>query len=115
MATQQLLEWACERGARFSDKLEVRDGERGRGVFATHDIEVGEELLHLPASLAVRPWLLPRCAAAAFERPTRLTGSSGQHSAPPPAAVCRCAAAAAAPLLPLGAPADVSAGRAGRG
>ena len=50
-----LLAWARERGARWSDKLEIRNGARGRGVFTKTPIPVGELLLSLPATLAVRP------------------------------------------------------------
>ena len=44
-----LRDWCCERGAEWSPTLEVRDGERGRGVFATAPIKEGELLLRLPA------------------------------------------------------------------
>ena len=50
-----LRDWCCERGAEWSPTLEVRDGERGRGVFASAPIEEGELLLRLPASLIIQP------------------------------------------------------------
>ena len=50
-----LRDWCCERGAEWSPTLEVRDGERGRGVFATAPIKEGELLLRLPASLIIQP------------------------------------------------------------
>ena len=50
-----LREWCCERGAEWSSTLEVRDGEHGRGVFATASIKEGELLLRLPASLIIQP------------------------------------------------------------
>lgn len=50
-----LIEWARARGAKWSTHLEVRDGSRGRGVFAKAPIKNGELLLRLPMALAVRP------------------------------------------------------------
>ena len=50
-----LRDWCCERGAEWSPTLDVRTGERGRGVFATAPIKEGELLLRLPSSLTIQP------------------------------------------------------------
>lgn len=59
----QLVDWAKERGAAWSDSLEVKDGPvHGRGVFcAGSPIKKGELLLRLPHALAVGP--MPPVAA----------------------------------------------------
>ena len=49
-----LLEWARKQGAHWSSNLEVREGERGRGVFASVDISQGDLLLRLPICLAIK-------------------------------------------------------------
>ena len=50
-----LISWARQRGAEWSSSLDVKDGARGRGVFANRPIRPGDLLLRLPTSLAVRP------------------------------------------------------------
>lgn len=50
-----LLAWGRSSGVHWEVTLEVRDGRRGRGVFASAPIERGTLLLRLPLELAVHP------------------------------------------------------------
>ena len=50
-----LIESCAQRGARWSALLEVREGPRGRGVFAKQAIAHNDLLLRLPLSMMIHP------------------------------------------------------------
>ena len=64
------LAWAEGLGAHWHAALEIRDGPRGRGVFATAPIEPGETLLRCPAELVFKPTgkLAELCASGECSR-----------------------------------------------
>lgn len=51
---QGLVDWVRQHGGFFSPKLEVRDGTRGRGVFAAQPVHQGEPLMRIPSQLILQ-------------------------------------------------------------
>ena len=52
---EALVSWARANGGVWHDALTLRDGPRGRGVFASAPITRYQLLLRLPTSLAIHP------------------------------------------------------------
>ena len=101
-----VLEWARGLGAQWHAALEVRDGPRGRGVFATAPIEPGETLLRCPPELVLKPAagrLAEMCARGECSRTLALalTVLHELHVASPRAPFFELLAATPPPDVPL--------------
>ena len=57
---RELLDWLRENGAYVSEKVEIRhlvcdNPLSDRGIFATHDIDVGETVCRIPWNIILKP------------------------------------------------------------
>ena len=50
-----LIAWLRDNGAYINDKLVVKNDGSYRGIYATEDMEVGEQLCSIPSSLMIQP------------------------------------------------------------
>ena len=101
----EVLGWARKQGAEWSDALELRDGARGRGVFASRRISRGELILRLPTAIAVRPASafadLVRSGECSAMLALVLTAMHEIHVVQPPTPFFAFLAATPPPLVPM--------------
>jgi hypothetical protein len=76
---EDVVEWVRRHGGAFDARLEVREGPRGRGVFARAPIAAGETIVDVPISLVIRANDGEPCATIAALRAELAAGTCSAY------------------------------------